>query len=147
MVHPDYVWHDFAQIWQAPGRGEEYFERLNATAVQDAARAYELFGVPYEEAVRMAGWMDEVMARSVLDLYRSATPNLHADWGGDLGVTRARGLVLHPTDDSFSDAARSREVADMLGAAFRTLEGVGHWWPLQEPAQGAQALMEFWRSL
>ena len=147
IMHPEYVWHDFAQIWQTPGHGEGYFEKLNATPAEDAAGAYEHFGVPYDEAVRMAGWMDELMGRSILDLYRSATPNLHADWGSEFGVTQADGLVLHPTDDSFSDAARSREVAEMLGAAFRTLEGVGHWWPLQDPAQGAQVLMEFWRSL
>jgi pimeloyl-ACP methyl ester carboxylesterase len=37
LFHPDYVWHDFAQIWQTPGAGEEYFEQSAATPVADRA--------------------------------------------------------------------------------------------------------------
>jgi pimeloyl-ACP methyl ester carboxylesterase len=25
IMHPDYVWHDFARIWQTPGDGEAFF--------------------------------------------------------------------------------------------------------------------------
>ena len=26
VMHPDYVWHDVAQIWQTPGNGETFFQ-------------------------------------------------------------------------------------------------------------------------
>lgn len=39
------------------------------------------------------------------------------------------------------------EVADMLGAQVERLEGLGHWWPVQDPATAAEALKRFWASL
>jgi hypothetical protein len=52
-------------------------------------------GVPIEEAKVMGAAQDEAMSRSMLDLYRSAVPNVGADWWKDIeGPARSRGLVL-----------------------------------------------------
>ena len=32
VLHPDYVWHDFAQIWQTEGAGEDFFAQQEAQA-------------------------------------------------------------------------------------------------------------------
>jgi pimeloyl-ACP methyl ester carboxylesterase len=146
IMHHDYVWHDFAKIWQTPGKGEEYFRTLLDAGPELSASVFETMGVPTDAALRMAGWMDERMGQSVLDLYRSATPNLFADWGEALGPTAAPGLVLHPSEDPFSDDLLSREVAHTLGADHRVLPGVGHWWPLQAPGQAVELLTSHWRS-
>jgi pimeloyl-ACP methyl ester carboxylesterase len=94
----------------------------------------------------MASGVDATMGGCILDLYRSATPNLHAHWG-PWAPTAAPGLVLHPTEDPFGEEAMAREVATSLAAAFAPIEGAGHFWPYQAPEAAAAALTEFWASL
>jgi pimeloyl-ACP methyl ester carboxylesterase len=141
--HPDYVWHDFAKIWQTPGDGERFFaDQLNAPP-ENTAAIYESMGVPPHKALEMATWPDETMASCILDLYRSAMPNNHATWGSDLAPTKAPGLVLIATEDPFADEAKSVEVASTLGARVERLDGLGHWWALQDPQRGAAAISGF----
>ena len=45
-----------------------------------------------------------------------------------------------------SDEARRRG-AERAGAQVEILEGLAHWWMLQDPARGAQVLVEFWDAL
>jgi pimeloyl-ACP methyl ester carboxylesterase len=146
IAHPDYVWHDFAQIWQTPGAGEEFVANQTATPVAERAPLYEALGVPPEDALAMAGEWDETMGFAILDLYRSATPNPHADWG-PWKPTAAPGLIIHPTADPFDDHARGQEVADAFGARIANLDGASHFWPYQAPGAAALVLMEFWDSL
>ncbi len=147
IAHPDYVWHDFAKIWQTPDEGEAFWTQQLALPVEERAGVFEAFGVPHDEAVSMAASGDQVMADSILGLYRSAVPNPYADWGSEFRATKAPGLVLVPTEDPFGDEAMSREVADMLGASVARLEGLSHWWPVQDPKAGAAALKRFWSAL
>jgi hypothetical protein len=51
--------------------------------------------------------------------------------------------VLVPSDDPFGDEAASRQAADTLGAQVQALEGVGHWWALQMPAEAAAIVTGF----
>ena len=52
-------------------------------------------GVPTELALTMGAAHDETMSRCILDLYRSAVPNVYADWGAEAHrPTRAPGLVF-----------------------------------------------------
>ncbi|MFE6387260.1 hypothetical protein [Nocardiopsis dassonvillei] len=63
---------------------------------------------------------DEEMSAAVLALYRSAWPNLHADWGRDFdGPAKAPGLLLAPTGDPMAHPEQDREVALRLGARFQ----------------------------
>lgn len=148
IVHPDYEWHDFAKLWQTPGAGEDFFRQQDATPAEQRAPTFEAMGVPADDALRMAQASDATMGGCVLDLYRSAVPNPHADWGAAaMGPTVAPGLVIHPSLDPFGDAARAEEVAAMLGARFEVLEGAGHWWPYQAPAAAADLLSHFHSSV
>jgi pimeloyl-ACP methyl ester carboxylesterase len=147
LLHPDYVWHDFAQIWQSPGAGEDFFRDQLAQPSSDQGALFEAFGVPSADAVALAGWANETMASCILDLYRSAMPNCHATWGQQVAPTAARGLVLLPSDDPFGNAAQSADVARMLGARHEVLDGSGHWWALQNPDQAAAVLNEFHATL
>jgi pimeloyl-ACP methyl ester carboxylesterase len=72
-----------------------------------------------------------------------------AEAGRSLGNAAARpGLSLLATDDTFvgSDDLRL-DAAARAGARTEVLDGLGHWWMLQDPARGAQALTDFWASL
>ena len=147
VMHPDYTWHDFAQIWQSPGAGEEFFAGQADASAADTAAGYEAMGVPAGDTGALVPLGDPVMASCIMDLYRSATPRIFDTWGDALTPTSAPGLVLHAADDPFGDEVLSSEVAAMLGARTETLSGVGHWWALQDPAQPASVLNAFHASV
>jgi pimeloyl-ACP methyl ester carboxylesterase len=146
-VHPDAKWHRFARTWQTPGEGEAYFKAIHETPLETMAQAYEGFHLNHADALTLAGWSDDTMGTCILDLYRSATPNVYATWGEQFGPTSAPGLVLFADADSFGDAAMSKDVATTFGAREATLLSVGHWWALEAPAQAAAVIKEFIRSV
>jgi pimeloyl-ACP methyl ester carboxylesterase len=146
-MHPDYVWHDFARIWQTPGDGEAFFTAQRLSSPQERASGLEMLGVPHDDAVTMSEASDETMGACILDLYRSATPNPFAHWGSAFRPTAAPGMVLCPSDDPFGGEKKSSEVAAVLGARHQILDGLGHWWLLQAPELGADLLREFIESV
>lgn len=143
--HESSAWHHYAKIWQTPGEGEAFFERQLATPPEQVAAVMSSsFRVPEEAALCLASWMDATMASCILDLYRSATPNVAAHWGTPSGPTLAPGLILAPSEDPFSSSTRlSAEVAERLGARREVLEGIGHFWPFEAPQVGAGAIARF----
>ena len=147
VMHPDYTWHDVARIWQSPGAGEEFMAGQSDVPLVALADGYRAMGVPADGVGALLPFSDPVMASCILDLYRSATPRLFAAWGDSMGETSTPGLVLHATDDTFGDEAKSAAVAHILGARTETLSGVGHWWALQDPVQAAGALNRFHASV
>jgi pimeloyl-ACP methyl ester carboxylesterase len=147
VVHADYVWHPFAQIWQQPGEGEAFTAAQRATPVADRAAALvATMGLSDADALELAAGEDELMDASILALYRSAVPNVHAAWG-PWSPTAAPGLILHATADPFSDEALARASAAQLGARVELLADAGHFWPYQAPEAAAELLERFWTSL
>jgi len=146
---PDYVWHDLAQVWQTPGAGEQALADWQAMPAVDRAAGLESLGMTKDVALDVAGALDETMARCILSLYRSAAQPAMARWGDRLPKAAARpGLVVIPTEDSFTGGeARARASAARAGAQVEVLDGLGHWWMLQDPVRGADALRRFWSSL
>ena len=146
-AHSHARWHAFAQTWQTPGEGEAYFEQLLSTPAARTAQALEGFHLNPEDALAVARYCDATMATCILDLYRSAMPNIHADWGHRFGPTPVPGLIVHASLDVFGDEAMSRAVATSFGAHHETLHGVGHWWALEDPRQAASMIEGFIRSV
>jgi pimeloyl-ACP methyl ester carboxylesterase len=148
-LHPAYVWHDFAQIWQTEGAGEEYFESFLATPFRDRVAVFESLGIPRATAERLIAAVDPEMARCVLALYRSAVQPAMAEWGRELEP--AGGLpglsVTAPLDHFMGTGDLGSVVAERLGARTQVMEGQGHWWMLGDPAGGARALEQFWASI
>jgi len=142
----DFEWHDFAKIWQTPGDGEQFFEQQLASSPEEQGSVLEMFGVPHDRAVAMASWGDPVMAESILALYRSAV-DVGKEWGPDFKDIPKPGLVLVPSEDPFLSAVGATTGAQRAGAVIERLEGIGHWWMLQDPARGARALESFWSTL
>lgn len=145
-IHRDAVWHPFAKIWQTPGEGEAFFQQQAAAGPEAGAERYQQMGLSPEDALELASGADATMAAAILDLYRSATPNLHADWG-PVEPAAKPGLVLHCSEDTFSGEKLSLAASEELGAQYRWLDGVGHFWPYQAPEPGVSAIREFWASL
>jgi pimeloyl-ACP methyl ester carboxylesterase len=148
LLHPDYVWHDFARIWQSDA-GEQWVTDTAAQPVAERAALLEAVGVVSGVATDVASAMDAEMGRCILALYRSAAQLAMAEWGRDAESASARpGLVLAGTDDPFTGGTGfAEDMASRMGADFQALEGLGHWWMLGDPDRGARALTEFWASV
>ena len=148
LLHPDYVWHDFAQIWQTEGAGEEFFAGQLAIPADDRIPMMVAIGLTPDVADVLVRGADETQARCVLALYRSATQPAMAIWGADAEAAAARpGLVIVPSEDPFTGGIEKPiEMAGRLGARHEVLQGQGHWWMLHVPQQAARMLETFWES-
>jgi pimeloyl-ACP methyl ester carboxylesterase len=137
-VAPDCEWHDMAQAWQAPGVGEEMVAGLDYAPLPDRTAISESLGKSPEIAAVAAG-----------ALYRSAAQPVMADLGQHPPNASSRpGLVLIPTEDSYTGGeARARWAAEKAEARVAILNGLGHWWMIEDPKLGAPALQEFWAAL
>jgi pimeloyl-ACP methyl ester carboxylesterase len=142
----DFEWHDFAKIWQTPGDGEKFFEEQLAATPEERGTVFEMFGIPHDRAVTLASAVDPVMADSILALYRSAV-DVGSEWGPDFRDIPKPGLVIVPSDDPFLSLEGAKRAGNRAGASVSDLDGIGHWWMLQDPARGAQVLEAFWSSV
>ena len=147
---PGYVFDDMpCHVWQTPGEGEEAIAGWLALGVEDRASLNESMGMTPGVARQLAEALDDTMGRCILAVYRSVPEAVLAHWGQKVSTASARpGLVIVPAEDEYTGGeARHRWVAERAGAKVAVLEGVGHWWMLQDPAAGAAALREFWDAI
>jgi pimeloyl-ACP methyl ester carboxylesterase len=143
---PEYVWHDLAQVWQTPGDGEAAVEAMAGLSVADRTAAFVDVGMTEEAARSCAEAAGPEMGRCILALYRSAAQPKMTEWGDQLAAAERRSaLVIIATDDHYTGGeALARRSAERFGAEVAVLDGLGHWWMLQDPARGAAALTSFW---
>lgn len=147
VSHPDYAWHDYAQLWQTTPAGEHWMKET----VDDPTGFFDVLaglGVPAGHLPNMRSAFDDDMAESILTLYRSATPNIHAHWNtSGRGGTLPRGLILHAENDPFDNHEKAGEVAERLGADFSVLPNVGHFWMIEDPSTAADILDDWIRGV
>jgi hypothetical protein len=149
IFDPDYVWHDLAQVWQTPGDGEALVETMMGGTLQDRAEQLTGLGLTPAVATSLAAGQGPDMGRAILALYRSAAQPAIAEAGRNLENAAARpGLSILASEDHYvgSDEIR-RRAAERAGARTEVLDGLGHWWMVQDPSRGAVALTQFWDSL
>jgi len=142
---PEYVWHDMARVWQTPGQGEEFVDAMMSMSPVDRAAAFVERGMTQEAADACAAAAGPEMGRCILALYRSAAQPAMARWGHELEVAERRpALAIIATADPYTGGeVLSRRSAERFGAEVAVLEGLGHWWMLQDPVRGAEALGSF----
>ncbi len=142
---PEYVWHDAAQAWQTPGVGEEAVKQMGSGPVEARIARFEGLGMTKDVATRVVAASDEVMARCILSLYRSAKQPAMEQWGRELPKAAVRpGLVIIATEDHYTGGeVLARRSAERAGATVAMLPGLGHWWMCQDPKRGAEVLSEF----
>lgn len=148
LFEPRYVWHDMAQLWQTPGAGEEAIAAMVQLTPAERTGMFEGLGMPPDVAADCAAAIDEEMGRCILALYRSAAqPHLAQQWELLAGCAVRPGLALVPTDDPYTGGLElHRSAAAQAGAQLRVLDGLGHWWMLQDPTRGAEVLEQFWEA-
>jgi hypothetical protein len=139
------VWHDLAQIWQTPGDGEAFVEAMNSMPIDDRVAGFVDAGMTPDAAKACAMAAGPEMGRCIVALYRSAAQPAMNEWGRDLEQAERRpGLVVIATADQYTGGeVLARRSAERFGADVAILEGLGHWWMLQDPRRGAEALRGF----
>ncbi|MGV0597877.1 alpha/beta fold hydrolase [Mycolicibacterium porcinum] len=149
LFDPDYVWHDLAQVWQTPDEGEQLVETMLGGSVADRAAQMAALDIPLDVATSIASAQGPDMGRAILALYRSARQPAMAEAGRGLDRAQARpGLSLLATEDPYIGSAEIRHrAAERSGARTEVLEGLGHWWMVQDPARAAEVLTRFWDSV
>ena len=148
LVHPDYVWHDAAQLWQTPEIGEQVVDSMVSMPLADRVGMFVGLGLDEGTAEAMAVALDETMGRCILALYRGAAQPYLTQLGDRLDAgPRRPALVLNATADPYVAAELGVAVAERLGASIASLEGQSHWWMLENPAPAADALVAFWAGL
>jgi pimeloyl-ACP methyl ester carboxylesterase len=150
LFHPRFEWSERVHRLQTPGIGEQLLKSMREAAPEDpdstAARLASA-GVPIDEAKAIGAAHDETMSQSILDFYRSAVPNVAADWWKDVEApTPSQGLILLPPDPPEWEAM-SFEVAERLGAQTARLDDLNHCWMAEAPEAVAPVLQRFWSSL
>jgi pimeloyl-ACP methyl ester carboxylesterase len=150
IFHPEFAWPERVHRLQTPGVGEELLKSTREADPEDpdsTAGRLARVGVPIDDAKAMGEAHDETMSRSILDFYRSAVPNVAADWWKDVeGLTRSRGLVLLLPDPP-EEEAMSLELAQRLGAQTARLDDLNHCWMAEAPEVVAAVLQRFWSAL
>lgn len=151
MLHRDYQWFRWGRMLQDSDAGETMLEQArsegSAGSTSIAGRLRSL-GVPSVLAERIGAAHDEVMSRSILELFRSAIPNVAADWGlARASAHTATGLVLVPTADPLMNVGQREEVAELLDAQCERLAALGHCWMAEDPGTSLIALQHFWATL
>jgi pimeloyl-ACP methyl ester carboxylesterase len=151
LFHPDYVWHRTARTCQTPGLGEEAVARSQVDGpegVRHGTARLEQLGIPSEAACAMSAAHDRTMSECILCLYRSAKPNVRADWRIEIPARAVPpGLVIHAAADPFGDEPMAEDVGFELGAAKETFDDLGHSWMLEDPERVGVVLERFWASV
>jgi pimeloyl-ACP methyl ester carboxylesterase len=142
-LDPEYVWHDTAQIWQTPGKGEELMKAFTGEVL---ARGLAAQGIPLEMARDTATRVDDEMKSCILGLYRSAI-RVAEDWFADLKKVTAPSLILWGERDPYAGVQFAQRLATNVNGRCTTLRGAGHWYQVEAPEVVAEALDSFWRAL
>lgn len=146
---PDFTWHDIARVWQTPGEGERHLEEtFSGDARERAARMVE-WGIPEPTAGAVALGQGSEMSKAILGLYRSVPSEVLTERGRDLPAAAARpGLVPITVQDVTGGSVGLRHrAAARAGARAVELDGLGHWWMLEDPVRMARVLTDFWDSV
>ena len=147
LFDPDYVWHDLAQIWQTPEAGEQSLAQMLGGTQEDRAAGLAGLGFPPDVAAAVAEAQGPDMVRCILALYRSAAQPAMAEIGRDLERAAGKpGLAIMANADQFGSSTGgdlTRRTARRAGATITELDGLGHWWMLQDPKRGAEAIGNF----
>lgn len=141
-IDREYVWHDAAQQWQTPGVGEAIMAMMTGDVMVEGLKGV---GVPAEDAAEVTSHVDDRMKECVLGLYRSAM-RVGEEWEDDVARIDRPALVLWSRDDPFVAPRFAEHLAARVHGELVFLEGCGHWWPLERPAEAAAALERFWRA-
>lgn len=137
---PGYEWHDLAQVWRTPGAGEQAVAGMAAMPLADRVALYRDLGMTPDGARGCAEHVGE-MGASILALYRSADEAVLRRIATDVAALAERPdlHVIVATDDHYTGGEdKAVLTATAWDATVHRLDGLGHWWMMQDPARAAE---------
>ena len=142
----DFEWHDFAKIWQTPGEGEKFFEEQMRHAGRGARRHLRVV----RRSPRPRRGPGEVERRRHGPVHPRPLP-LRGRRRTRVGPGRSptspnQGWCSSRPRTPSCHAEGAERGRRKAGATVSVLEGIGHWWMLQDPAGAARVLDSFWSS-
>jgi pimeloyl-ACP methyl ester carboxylesterase len=144
---PEYQWHDMALLWQKEGEGEAVIAMMAEGPIETRTEGFVALGMTPEAARSCAeAAATPEMGRAILGLYRSAIQPRMTEFGNQMqpSMSVGRSLVLIATEDTYTGGElMARHTAERWGSEVAVLEGLGHWWMLQDPTRSAAALNKF----
>lgn len=149
IFDPGYVWHEAAQRWQTVGIGDADVAARLGLSIDERVELLVECGMSRSVAEQVAKEQDGETGRAVLALHRSAAQPAMARLGRNLErAARTPGLALLAAEDETVGSRRQRSrAACRTGAWVQPLDGLGHWWMIQDPERMARVLTEFWAAL
>ena len=136
----DYHWHFWARIWRTPILGEIAMAVMNkpmfAQEMRRGSRAISQAHIDETWSL-----ITPRMKKEVLRLYRVSNPENFTSWERDfLALTKAKPtLVIWGDNDPYI----SPRFAERFNASKVAHLPVGHWAPVEAPAECAEAILEF----
>ena len=146
LAHADFEWHDIAKLWQTPGDGEAFFEAQLAMSLDDRTALLERRRHP--RAGACGAWPRRSTRRWPTASWRcTARPSTSARSGAPTSRTsRSRAWPVAP-EDGLANPERTEAAAARAGRTVHRLDGLAHWWLLEDPTRGARMLEDFWSSV
>ena len=136
-----------AQVWQTPGDGEQLVDTMLGGTVRTALQQMAALrhSHRHRDLDRRSAGPGNGSGDPGCCTARRANPRWPRPAGRLENAAARPGLSLLATEDPYigSDEIR-RRAADRAGARTEVLDGLGHWWMVQDPARGAAALTRFW---
>lgn len=142
LFAPGYRWHDAAQLWRTPDAGEENVAAMAAGERADRVALFAGLGMSAGAAEECADAVAD-MGPHILALYRSADEPILEARGEAVAAMADRPpmhVVVATADPYTGGEGLATGVADRWGATVHRLEGLGHWWMMQDPALGAELI-------
>jgi pimeloyl-ACP methyl ester carboxylesterase len=141
LFFSDYRWHFWARVWRTPVLGELAMLAMNKRGLaQEMRRGSKRISDAHIE--QTYALMTPRMRKQVLRLYRAGDPNKLRSWQNDfLALTATKPtLVIWGDKDPYID----KRFAERFNAERVVhLPDVGHWAPVEAPAECADAILPF----
>ncbi|WP_405166312.1 alpha/beta hydrolase [Nocardia sp. NBC_01499] len=146
VFDPEYVWHGLAREWQTSGVGEKSIADWMGGTADERVERMVAVGLSRAVATQLAPAQGPEMGHAILAFYRSAAQPTMAELGRNLPAAAQRpGLAIIGTEDSFVGSVEMRRrSAARAGARVGTLDGLNHYWMVQDPVLSARVLTSFW---
>jgi pimeloyl-ACP methyl ester carboxylesterase len=144
---PEYTWHDMALLWQKEDEGEAVVAMMSEGPIETRTEGFIDVGMTPEAARSCAeAAATPEMGRAILALYRSAIQPRMTEFGNQMlpSMSVGRSLILIAAEDIYTGGEiMARRTAERWGSEVAILEGLGHWWMMQDPERSAAVLNGF----
>ena len=140
VFHSDYRWHFWAHVWRTPVLGEISMAVMNKPLF---ARELRRGSSALSQAHIDRTWAQITprMKREVLRLYRASVPENFKTWEDEFQALTKRKPTLVIWGDK--DPYVSRRFAERFNARRVVHLPVGHWTPVEAPAECAETILQF----